>query len=43
MLDYVFEFVLRRPDTANPFTWVGWTSIVAHVALYVVMVKWTVD
>jgi hypothetical protein len=43
VFDYLFEFVLRRPDTVNPYAWVGWIVVVAHVALYVVMIKWTVD
>ena len=25
--DFVFEFVLRRPDVPNSFAWVGWGSV----------------
>jgi hypothetical protein len=38
--DYWFEFVLRVPDHANPYSWVGYTSVVARTLLFALMVGW---
>ncbi len=38
--DWWFEFVLRIPDHANPYAWVGYTSVVARTVLFALMVGW---
>jgi hypothetical protein len=38
--DYWFEFVLRVPDHANPYSWVGYTSVVARTVVFALMVGW---
>ncbi len=41
VLDYVFEFVLRVPDHTNPYSWVGYTAVVARTAVFVAMAAWS--
>ncbi len=40
--DFLFEFVIRRPDVHSSFAWVGWASVLARTVLFVLMVKWAV-
>ncbi len=40
--DSTFEFVLRRPDQTNSFSWVGYGSVVARSVIFVLMVVWAV-
>jgi hypothetical protein len=42
VLDYGFEFVLRRPDQPNAFSWVGYGLLAARSVLFVLMVAWVV-
>jgi len=43
IFDYAFEFVLRLPDQPNPYTWVGYLTILARTAIFAVMVAWTIN
>jgi hypothetical protein len=38
--DNWFEFVLRVPDHANPYSWIGYTSVVARTAVFACLAGW---
>ena len=38
--DWWFEFVLRIPDHLNPYSWIGYTSVVARTVVFALMVGW---
>lgn len=40
--DYVFEFVLRIPEHADPYSWVGYGAVVARTAVFAVMAAWSI-
>jgi hypothetical protein len=38
--DWWFEFVLRVPDHVNPYTWVGYTSVMARTVVFALLAAW---